>query len=51
VADLFDASHQTMLQLLCRCFIHSDETEEEVTTLVGTAVRLMSGCCGRWGRY
>src|SRR6266571_556271 len=43
VADLFDASHQTMLQLLCRCFMHSDETEEEVKTLVGTAVRLMAG--------
>jgi len=43
VADLFDAAHQTMLQALCRCFIHSDETDEEVTTLVDTAVRLMAG--------
>jgi hypothetical protein len=43
VADLFDAAHQTMLQALCRCFIHSDETDEEVKTLVGTAVRLMAG--------
>src|SRR6266536_3292323 len=49
VADLFDASHQTMLQLLCRCFMHSDETEGEVTTLVDTAVRLMSGGRGRLG--
>jgi hypothetical protein len=43
VAELFDAAHQTMLQVLCRCFIHSDETDEEVTTLVNAAVRLMAG--------
>jgi Ferritin-like len=43
VVDLFDAAHQTMLQALCRCFAHSDETDEEVKTLVGTAVRLMAG--------
>src|SRR6266540_254216 len=28
-----------MLQALCRCYVHSDETDEEVKTLVGTAVR------------
>jgi hypothetical protein len=43
VADLFDAAHQTMLQALWRCFVHGDETDEEVRTLVGTAVRLMAG--------
>jgi hypothetical protein len=43
VADLFDATHQTMLQALWRCFAHGDETDEEVGTLVGTAVRLMGG--------
>lgn len=43
VAEVFDAIHQTMLQVLCRCFTHSDETDEEVQTLVGTAVRLMAG--------
>jgi hypothetical protein len=32
-----------MLQALCRCFAHSDETDEEVKTLAGTAVRLMAG--------
>jgi hypothetical protein len=32
-----------MLQALWRCFAHGDETEEEVGTLVGTAVRLMAG--------
>ena len=43
VADLFDAAHQTMLQAICRCFLHSDETNQEVRTLVETAVRLMAG--------
>jgi hypothetical protein len=43
VADLFDAAHQTMLQALYRCFVHSEETDQEVKTLVGTAVRLMAG--------
>jgi hypothetical protein len=43
VADLFDAAHQTMLQALWRCFAHGVETDEEVGTLVGTAVRLMAG--------
>jgi ferritin-like protein len=43
VADLFDATHQTMLQALWRCFAHGDETDQEVGTLVGTAVRLMGG--------
>jgi hypothetical protein len=43
VADLFDAAHQTMLQALSRCFMPSDETDQELGTLVGTAVRLMAG--------
>jgi hypothetical protein len=43
VADLFDAAHQTMLQVLYRCFLHSDETNQEVRTLVETAVQLMAG--------
>jgi hypothetical protein len=43
VADLFDAAHQPMLQALCRCFLHSGETNQEVRTLVQTAVRLMAG--------
>jgi len=32
-----------MLQALCRCFLHSGETNQEVRTLVQTAVRLMAG--------
>jgi hypothetical protein len=43
VADLFDAAHQTLLQVLCRLFVHHDETDEEVATLAGTAIQLMAG--------
>ena len=43
VADLFDAAHQTMLQVLWRCFVRGDETDEQVGTLVNSAVRLMAG--------
>jgi Ferritin-like len=42
VADLFDAGHQTLLQVLCRLFVHQDETDEEVATLASTAVALMA---------
>jgi hypothetical protein len=43
VADLFDAAHQTLLQALCRLFLHDDETDEEVATLADAAIELMVG--------
>jgi Ferritin-like len=42
VADLFDAAHQTLLQVLSRLFAPQDETDEEVATLAGTAIELMA---------
>jgi hypothetical protein len=42
VADLFDAAHQTLLQALCRLFVHHDETDEEIATLAGVAIELMA---------
>jgi Ferritin-like len=42
VADLFDAAHQTLLQALCRLFVHDEETDQEVATLAGTAIELMA---------
>jgi hypothetical protein len=30
VADVFDAAHQTLLQLLCRLFVHDEETDREL---------------------
>jgi hypothetical protein len=42
VADLFDAAHQTLFQALGRVFVHDEETDREVDTLVGTAIGLMA---------
>jgi Ferritin-like len=42
VADLFDAAHQTLLQLLCRLFVHHEETDQELDTLAGVAIGLMA---------
>ena len=42
VADLFDAAHQTLLQALCRLFVHDEETDREVATLADTAIGLMA---------
>jgi hypothetical protein len=42
VADLFDAIYTTMLTALTRYFVHTDETQEQVTVLARTARRLMA---------
>jgi len=42
VADVFDAAHQTLLQLLYRLFVHQGETDREVATLAGAAIGLMA---------
>ena len=42
VADLFNASYEVMLQMLVRFFAHTEETEEELQTLSGTAIGAMS---------
>jgi hypothetical protein len=42
VADVFDAAHQTLLQLLCRLLVHDEETDREVATLAGAAIGLMA---------
>ena len=41
VADLFNAAYELMLQMLVRFFAHTEETEEELHTLSGTAVGMM----------
>jgi nitrite reductase/ring-hydroxylating ferredoxin subunit len=41
VADLFNAAYEVMLQMLVRFFAHTEETEEELRTLSGTAVGAM----------
>jgi hypothetical protein len=42
VADLFNALYETTLQALSRYFVHSGETERQVTTLATTAKHLMN---------
>jgi hypothetical protein len=42
VADLFNAVYETTLQALSRYFVHSGETDEQVTTLATTAKHLMN---------
>jgi len=46
VADLFDASHQTMLQALCRLWVRggtaAGESGEQVALLADTAIELMA---------
>jgi hypothetical protein len=42
VADLFNALYETTLQALSRYFVHSGESDEQVTTLATTAKHLMN---------
>jgi Ferritin-like len=42
VADLFNAVYETTLQALSRYFVHSGETDAQVTTLATTAKHLMN---------
>ena len=41
VADLFNASYGLMVELLMRFFGHTEETHEELKTLVATAIGMM----------
>src|SRR5262245_38225987 len=41
--DLFNVSYEILLQILERYFAHTEETDEQLSTLAGAAVTLMSG--------
>jgi hypothetical protein len=41
--DLYNLSYDTLLLILLRYFAHGDETDAELQTLAGTALRLMAG--------
>lgn len=43
ISDLFNASYGLMLELLMRFFAHTDESHEELQTLVSTAIGTMLG--------
>jgi hypothetical protein len=43
VADVFNMGYEMLLQVLTRYFTHTDETPEQLTALVNTALGLMAG--------
>ena len=43
VAGLFNLGYEVLLQVLTRFFTHTDETDEQLATLVGVAFDLMGG--------
>ena len=49
VADLFNMGYEVLLQTLTRYFTHTDETPEQLGTLVNTALGLMTGVLRRLG--
>ena len=50
VAELFNASYETAMQMLTRCFLHVDTSQEELGTLSDSAVRLMTEVLRPLGR-
>ena len=43
VAELAVMAYELMLQLLNRFFTHTDETEQQLSTLIGAAISMMAG--------
>src|SRR5215469_7633941 len=43
VAELFNLAYEVLLQVLTRFFTHTDETDEQLDTLVQTALGIMAG--------
>ena len=43
VAELFNLAYEAVLQTLTRLFTHTDESDTQLQTLAGSAIRLMSG--------
>jgi hypothetical protein len=50
VAELFNASYETAMQVLTRFFLHVDTSQEELTTLADSAIGLMSEVLRPLGR-
>lgn len=49
VADLFNMGYEVLLQTLTRYFTHTDESPEQLSTLVSAALGLMTGVLRRLG--
>ncbi len=43
VAELFNLAYEALLQALTRFFTHTDETDEQLEALIGSALDLMTG--------
>jgi hypothetical protein len=50
VAELFNLGYETLLWLLTRFFTHTDESDEQVETLIQNAFTLMGGVLAPLGR-
>jgi hypothetical protein len=50
VAQVFNLGYEMLLQVLNRFFTHTDETDEQLQTLVAAAFRLMAGVLRPLGR-
>jgi len=50
VAELFNASYETVMQILTRFFLHVDSSQEELGTLADSAVGMMSEVLQPLGR-
>ena len=50
IAEVFNLGYEVLLQTLNRFFTHTDETDEQLQTLVGAAFGLMAGVLGPLGR-
>jgi Ferritin-like len=50
IAEVFSLGYEVLLQVLNRFFTHTDETDEQLQTLVGAAFRLMAGVLRPLGR-
>ena len=50
IAEVFNLGYEVLLQALNRFFTHTDETEEQLQTLVGAAFGLMAGVLRPLGR-
>jgi Ferritin-like len=49
VAELFNLAYEAILQTLTRFFTHTDETDQQLQTLLGAAIGLMAGVLGPLG--
>ena len=50
IAEVFNLGYEVLLQVLNRFFTHTDETDEQLQTLVGAAFGLMAGVLRPLGR-